>query len=385
MTFHLKDEQREIVAAIKRFASEDKVLNATSFRDDDLSQFSPEKWRRCSETGLLALPIPKAYGGLGESMLTTALAIKTLSRHCTDEGMVFSICAHLSTCMIPLLTHGTEAQKLEYLPRLAAGELIGGNGSTESEAGSDLSSMRVRIRATDGGYRVDGAKLYVTNGPIASVLILYARHPDGIKYADVSAFIVETDQPGVKVGQVWDKMGLRTSPLSEIVLEDYFVPKAKLLGRERRGLATFNESMLWERIIMPAYHLGSMEQQFNVALERCRTRRQYGERLIQFQGISDKLVAMKRNIDTSAALLHHVCAKHDEVGVSMAEASMLKLHVSSAKIENSLDAVQIFGASGYMKSNIVEKQLRDSIAATIYSGTSEIQRKIIVEEMAEYE
>lgn len=385
MKFNLTEDQREIVDTVKRFAIEDKVLNVTSFTDDEEGRFSLEKWRRSVGTGILALPMPKAYGGLGESMLTTALAVKTLSRYCTDEGLVFSICAHLCTCMIPLLMHGNEAQKQQYLPRLITGELIGGNGSTESEAGSDLSAMQVKAQAMDGGYLLNGAKIYVTNGPFADVLIIYARHPGGMKYMDVSAFIVDTARTGVGVGQVWNKMGLRTSPLSEVVLDACFVPKDNLLGRERRGLATFNESMLWERIIMPAYHLGAMEQQFNAALAYSRSRSQYGEKIVQYQGISDKLVAMKRNIDTGTALLHHVCAKQDIVGVSMAEASMLKLHVSSSKVENSLNAVQIFGASGYMKGNGVEKQLRDSIASTIYSGTSEIQRKIIVEGMTEYE
>lgn len=385
MTSSLTEDQRDVLATIRRFATEDKVLNATSFDDDEAERFSRDKWRRCVATGILGLPIPKEYGGLGESMFTTALAIETLSRHCSDEGVVFSLCAHLCTCMIPLLMHGTEAQKQAYLPRLLRGELIGGNASTESEAGSDLSSMRTQVRETADGYVLSGSKIYVTNGPIADVLIIYARHPDGMKYADMSAFIIESPNAGKSVGQVWNKMGLRTSPLSEIVLEDCFLPKSALLGSERRGMATFNESMIWERIIMPAYHLGAMKQQFNTAFERCSSRKQYGEKLIRFQSVSDKLVAMRRNIDTGAALLREVCTAYDDGTLGMADASMLKLHVSSAKIENSLNAVQLFGASGYLKNSAVEKQLRDSIAATIYSGTSEIQHKIIVESMGEYE
>lgn len=386
MNFELTKDQIDLLGAIKNFVSRDKILNDGVYASDDASVFSKEKWRRCSEIGILGLPVPKKYGGLGESMLTTALAIRELSRNCLDEGLVFSLCAHLCTCMIPILVHGTEEQKLEFLPKLISGELIGGNGSTESDAGSDLSMMQLEAHPYRGGYLLNGEKIFVTNGSIANILIIYAKHSEGLKFADISAFIVHANGPGFKVGQTWNKMGLRTSPLSEIILEDYFSPSSMLLGRERRGILTFNESMFWERIIMPAYHLGAMELQFNKALEYSSYRKQFGSPIIAYQRISEKLVDMKRNIDTALPLLYQTCWRYDRGAgnASMSDAAMLKLHVSSGKVENSLNAVQIFGASGYIKGSQVEKQLRDSVASTIYSGTSEIQKKLIVDTFEEY-
>ncbi|RCX16303.1 L-prolyl-[peptidyl carrier protein] dehydrogenase [Anaerobacterium chartisolvens] len=377
MDFNISNFQKEMLELIKELSN--KKLNENVFEDDEKQVFSRDKWNECAALDILALPLEEQYGGMGETMLTMAMAIQALGRYCKDEGLIFSICAHFCTCIVPIWKLGTEKQKERYLPKLVSGEHIGGNGSTEAEAGSDLSSMKTKVTRQENFYLLNGAKIFVTNGPVADVLILYGIHQDGIKIANISGFIVEKGFEGVSVGQVFHKMGLRTSPIAEIILNGCRVPEENLLGRERWGMMGFNKSMYWERILMSAYHLGAMEQQFNIALEYANNRKQFETRIKDFQSISGKLVEMRANIETSRWLLYNACWRFDNGMENLADASMVKLVVSNAKIKNSLDAVQIFGAYGFMKEYMVEKQLRDSIPATIYSGTSEIQKKIISE------
>lgn len=377
MDFSLSPEQRDICTTVEECAR--TRLNNAVFNDDETARFPVEKWRQCGDLGIMGLPVPEAYGGSGATMLTTALAVQALARTCTDEGLVFSLCAHLCTCTVPLMLFGTPWQKERWLKKCAYGVLIGGNGSSEAGAGSDLPSMTTSVTTTTNGYRLNGAKLFVTNGPVADLVVIYAKHPNGMRMADISAFLVENNTEGFATGQHFSKMGLRTSPLCEIVLTNCTVPTEHLLGRERFGMMVFNKSMLWERCIMAAYHIGTMEQQYTAAVTYARQRQQFGKNLIGHQHIAARLVAMQCNVETARLLLYKTCTDFDNGTATLAQSSLLKLHASESKVKNSLDAVQIAGAYGYIKESMPEKQLRDSIAATIYSGTSEIQKKIIAD------
>lgn len=312
-------------------------------------------------------------------MLTTALAIEALGKTCMDEGLIFSICAHLCTCAVPVMLEGTREQKEHWLPGLASGQMIGGNGITEADAGSESTAMSTLVKANGRGYRLNGAKMFVTNAPVADLLIIYARHPGGIRMLDVSAFAVEKGNSGMFIGQTFEKMGLRTSPISEVILSDCQVPSGSLIGGERRGMAVFNASMLWERILMSAYHIGSMAQQYQTVLDHANSRVQFGKKIVKHEKVADKLIDMKLRIEAARLILYETCWKYDHGACRMADASKIKLMASEAKVKNSIDAVQLSGAYGYMKENIVEKQLRDSMSATIYSGTSEMQKIIIGE------
>jgi alkylation response protein AidB-like acyl-CoA dehydrogenase len=371
-----QEEIRESVLALCR-----SHLNQNADKADEQAEFPRKKWKLCCEFGIPGLPIPEEYGGLGRDMLTTALAIKALGLGCPDEGLIFSLCAHMLTCVVPVWRFGSPEQKRDYLPGLCSGEYIGGNGISEANAGSDVSSITTRVEKEENAYLINGTKIFVTNAPVAQVLVIYARHTGGMSMLDISAFLVETHTPGFRIGQVFNKMGLRTSPMSEVILESCRVPMDRLLGRERRGMEVFNHSMLWERIIMAAYHVGAMERQYELTVRYASLRKQFGQKIIGFDRVSDRLVSMKTRIETAKLLLYKVCWSYDTGKMDMARAAMLKLLASEAKVKNSLDAVQIFGAYGYIKESPVEKQLRDSIAATIYSGTSEIQRKIIAESL----
>jgi alkylation response protein AidB-like acyl-CoA dehydrogenase len=377
--FTFTDEQKEIQKSILKLCT--SKLNEHIYEDDEGSVFPMDKWKLCGQFGIPGLPVPEEYGGIGQGMLTTALAIQSLGYGCKDEGLVFSLCAHLLTCVIPIWCFGTEEQKQMYLPKLCSGEYIGGNGITEADAGSDVSAITTKVIKEDSHYCIHGAKIFVTNGPVANLLIIYAKHLRGMKMLDISAFMVETSNPCFHVGQVFKKMGLRTCTLSEVILDHCRVPEQNILGRERMGMTVFNHSMLWERIIMAAYHIGSMKQQYEVVVEYASMRKQFGQKIIEFQDVGDKLVEMKLRIETATLLLYKVCWNYDNNQADLSDAALLKLLTSESKVKNSLSAVQIFGAYGYMKESLVEKQLRDSIASTLYSGTSEIQKKIISEKI----
>jgi L-prolyl-PCP dehydrogenase len=375
MDFTITAEQKDIEQSVLKLCG--AKLNGEVFLDDEKETFPALKWQACADFGIPGLPVPEAYGGLGQSMLTTALAVKALGYGCRDEGLVFSLCAHMLTCVIPIVHFGTEEQKRKFLPGLCDGRVIGGNGMTEADAGSDTSSIATKAVKEGGAYLLNGAKIFVTNGPVAGLLVVYARHPQGMKSLDMSAFLMEAGTPGLATGQVFHKMGLRTSPTSEILLDHCRIPEANLLGRERLGMNVFNLSMQWERTVMAAYHAGAMERQFESAVRYASLRKQNGQKIVKFEAVANRLVDMKIRLETARLLLFKTCWDYDNGQSDPAGASLLKLLASESRVKNSLDAVGIFGAYGYMKESDVEKELRDSVAATIYSGTSDIQRKII--------
>jgi alkylation response protein AidB-like acyl-CoA dehydrogenase len=379
MDFSLSEEQVEVCRTIKAGAK--KKLNENVSGDDEKERFPREKWDFCAELGIHGLPVPGEYGGLGYDMLTSALAIMSLGASCIDEGLIFSICAHLCTGTVPILEFGTNEQKKQYLTKLSTGAAIAGNAMTESQAGSDSLSIKTRVEKTGDAFVINGSKMFVTNAPVCDLLVVYAKHPGGIPGCDISAFIVERTNPGMIMGQVFRKMGLRTSPMSEVVFQDCRVPAGALLGRERMGLQVFNRSMLWERILMAAYQVGAMELQYTTACDYAANRMQFGKKLCEFQSISDELVEAKCRIETSKLLMYNACWKFDNGLISMADASLLKLLASEAKVRNSRATMQLFGAYGYMKETDIERQMRDSLAATIYSGTSEIQKRVIAENL----
>jgi alkylation response protein AidB-like acyl-CoA dehydrogenase len=383
MNFNLTNEQKDLYKMILEFSK--KKLNDNVFIDDENSDFPIKKWKQCGELGIHGLPISSMYCGQEMSMLDTALAIESLAYGCMDEGLIFSICAHMLACSVPLNKFGNELQKKKYLPGLSTGDIICGNAISEADSGSDLKSLKTTIKKNDTHFILNGTKIFVSNGPMANLFIIYAKHKNGLDMLDISAFLVQKDFIGIINGQRFKKMGLRTCPLGEILLDNCEVPFENLLGRERMGMTIFNYSMLWERIIMSAYHLGSMKQQYEIALKYANTRKQFNQRIICFPDISNKLIDMKIKIKTSELLLYKTCWNFDNNILEKDDPSILKLSVSESKVKNSLDALQIFGAYGYLKENQVEKQLRDSIAATIYSGTSEIQRKIIAEGLVNFD
>jgi alkylation response protein AidB-like acyl-CoA dehydrogenase len=375
MDFSLSAEQQELKAAAADFAR--RELDQDLAEREEAGVFSPRAWRACAKFGIQGLPVPAELGGGGADILTTVLVMEALGYGCHDNGLIFSLNAQMWSLELPLVKFGTPAQQQAYLPGLLSGDLIGVHAMTEPDSGSDAFSMRTRVERTDDGYLLNGTKLYITNAPVSDVVLVFAAHPDKSKMAGISAFLVEKGTPGFTVTRSLDKMGLRTSPMGEVVLTDCHVPVENRLGAEGAGMAIFNSSMTWERSCILASALGTMQRQLEACVQYGRMRKQFGQSIGKFQAVSNKVADMYLRLEAARLLVYQAAWLGQQGKPALAEAAAAKLFASEAWVASSLDAVQVHGAYGYMKESGIERDLRDAVASTIYSGTSEIQRVIL--------
>ena len=375
MDFSLSAEQQELKAAAAAFAR--RELDKDLATREAAGAFSPDAWRACAEFGIQGLPVPAELGGGGADILTTVLVMEALGYGCHDSGLIFSLNAQMWSLELPLVKFGTPEQQQAYLPGLISGDLIGVHAMTEPDSGSDAFSMRTRAERHGDRYVLNGTKLYITNAPVADVVLVFAADPGKPKMTGISAFLVEKGTPGFSVTRGLDKMGLRTSPMGEVVLDGCVVPAANRLGTEGAGMAVFNSSMTWERSCILAGALGAMQRQLEACVEYARIRQQFGQPIGKFQAVSNKMADMYLRLEAARLLVYQAAWLGQQGRPVLAEAAAAKLFASEAWVASSLDAIQIHGAYGYMKESGVERDLRDAVAGTIYSGTSEIQRVIL--------
>jgi hypothetical protein len=376
MDFSLSEEQQLLRETIVRFSQNE--LNADVTGRDREHRFPRDLWLKCGEMRLQGLPVPEEYGGSGLDPLTTAIALEGLGYGCKDGGLVFSICAHLLSCVVPLWRHGTEEQKKRFLPRLCDGSFIGVHAMTEPNSGSDAFALSTKAERQGNGYRINGSKTFISNGPVADVVIVFAV-TDAKKgyHGGVSAFIVEKGAAGFRSSQPFDKMGIRTAPLGELVFEDVYVSEDAVLGGIGAGSAIFTHAMDWERTCLFASHVGAMERLLEIVLKYARSRTQFGQTIGKFQAISHRIADMKVHLEAARLLVYRAASRLDQARNVSLDASIAKLFVSESLLQAALAAVQIHGGYGYMAEFEVERALRDAIGSTIYSGTSEMQRNII--------
>jgi alkylation response protein AidB-like acyl-CoA dehydrogenase len=376
MDFRWDDEQTAIYREIRKFAETE--LNDDLIERDENSTFSWDGWKKCSEMGIQGLPIPNEYGGAGADILTTLFAMEGLGYGCKDSGLIHSINSHMWGCEIPILKFGTEKQKQDYLPLLRRGKIVGGHAVTEPDIGSDVFSIKTSAVKEGSYYLIDGSKSIVSNAPIADIIIVFAAtNPNRGFLGGISAFIVEKNTPGLRVGEPLGKMGLKTSPIAELFFDSCKVSSDKLLGEEGSAVRIFNETMEWERSCLFACHIGTMERILNTCVRYAKERHQFGQPIGKYQSISNKIADMKKNLELGKLMLYKIGWLKSQNKNIMLETSIAKLFISESFKMAALDAVQIYGSYGYMSELGIEKDLRDSIASTIYSGTSEIQRNII--------
>ncbi len=374
MDLGFSQDQLDLKAATIEFAH--RELNRDLRERDRAAQFPSEAWRACARFGIQGLPIPPEFGGSGCDIVTTTLAMEGLGYGCRDNGLIFSLNAQIWSLELPLLTFGSARQR-EYLPRLVSGELIGVHAVTEPDSGSDAFSMRTNAERRGDRYILNGSKLYITNAPVADLVIVFATVDGRRGFAGTSAFIIDKETPGFAVSRGLDKMGLRTSPMGEIILSNCIVPAENRLGKEGAGMAIFNSSMEWERSCILASAVGAMQRQLEACVSYAKSRRQFGQTIGKFQSISNKIADMYGRVEAARLLIYKVAWLKQQGKPVLAEAALAKVFTSEAWVQSSLDAIQIHGAYGYMTESEIERDLRDSVAGTIYSGTSEIQRVII--------
>lgn len=379
MDFEWTEEQRLYREQVVRFAQRELAHDVVS--GDLEGTFSRAAWERCANFGIQGLPVPEAYGGSGADALTTVMALEALGYGCADNGLIFSLNAQLWACEIPIIKFGMDDQKREYLPGLCDGSLIAAHGMSEPDAGSDAFSLRTTARKEGEHYILNGSKTFVTNGPLADVFVVFATMNRELGMMGLCAFLLTRDTPGVSVGPPLHKMGLRTSPMGELFLEDCEVPESQILGEPGGGAAVFNSAMQWERGCILACTVGTMERQLEKCLAYTRERKQFGRSIGSFQAISSKIVDMKLRLEVARALLYRFGWLLDSGKATALDSSLVKLLLSESFLQSSLDALQIHGGYGYMAEYEFERDVRDAIGSRIYSGTSEMQRNIAAQHL----
>jgi len=375
MDFAFSEDQTAFKASVIDFAR--KELNKDLRRREEREEFPMEAWRACANFGVQGLPVPQEYGGSAADIMTTVLMMEGLGYACPDNGLIFSLNAQMWSLELPLLEFGTPGQKQKFLPGLVSGKIIGVHAMTEPESGSDAFSLKTRATQKGDKYVLNGSKLYITNAPVADVVVVFATVKPGSGFAGVTAFLVEKGTPGFSVGPPLGKLGLRTSPMGEIILKDCEIPAENRLGKEGAGMAIFNSSMEWERSCILASAVGAMQRQLEECVHYVRTRKQFGQPIGKFQSVSNKISDMYLRVEAARLMIYKVAWLKQSGKPATAEAAAAKVFTSEAWVQTCLDAIQIHGAYGYMRDSGIERDLRDSVAGTIYSGTSEIQRLII--------
>lgn len=373
MNFNLTEEHEMIRRMVRDFATNE--VGPTAAERDEEERFDHSIFEQMANLGLTGIPWPEKYGGIGSDYLAYAITVEELSRVCASTGVTLS--AHTSLAGWPVYTFGTEEQKQKYLKPMALGEKIGAYALTEESSGSDAGGMRVTADLDGDNYVLNGSKIFITNGGIADFYIVFALTDREKKQRGVSAFIVEKDFPGFSVGKKEAKLGIRSSPTTEIILENCLVPKENLLGKEEEGFKIAMMTLDGGRNGIAAQAVGIAQGALDAAIEYAKEREQFGRPIAAQQGISFKLADMATEIE-AARLLTYQAAWLESQGLPYGkESAMSKLFAGDTAMRVTTEAVQIFGGYGYTKDYPVERFMRDAKITQIYEGTQEIQRLVI--------
>jgi L-prolyl-PCP dehydrogenase len=366
MNFELSPEQILMQESIFRTANNLKLKQPFS-----------ESWNEIAATGIIGTCIDKTYGGSGLGALDMVLALESLAEGNSDNGLSFAIAAHTLSCVIPINKFGSTAQKESLLPQLISGTTIAANAMTESESGSDVFNMQCKAILKNGTYHLNGTKTFISNSSPSSLLLTYAiTNAEKKFFGGITAFIV--NKGNYIIGTEFKKMGLENCSLGEIIFDDTKLNKDSILGKEGGGAFIFTKSMEWERICLTGIHLGAMKRVLKKTIEFVNQRKSNGKSISSFQGISHSLAEMKVALEVSRSYAYKAAWSLDHKINVRENASIAKLFVSTSTRDFMLKAMQVFGGYGYITDYGIEQEVRDALASTIYSGTSEIQKNIIV-------
>jgi hypothetical protein len=343
-----------------------------------LATFDRARWRRAAAHGILGLRTPVEYGGSAATAVDALLTFEGLALGSADAGFVLSLATQVFAMQTTIVESGSPAQKAALLPGLCSGELIGAFAMSEPDAGSDIASIRTSATATDDGrFRLDGSKVWVTLGPVADVVVVFATTDPNKGRWGITAFVVPTGTPGLVVGAEEPKSGLQSCPFGRVDLDGCVVDESAVLGSVGAGASVFASAVDAERAFLYAAQLGAMERSLARCIERAQVRQQFGAPIGSFQAVSHRIAEMKLRHEAARLLVYKAAALHDRgASVTMA-AALAKLQTSESAVQSALDAVQLFGAEGYTIAAGLEMDLRDAVGGLTYSGTSDIQRNII--------
>lgn len=376
LNFALGETVDMLREAVRSFAAQE--IAPLAAETDRSNEFPNELWPKFGEMGLLGITVPEEYGGSGMGYLAHIVAMEEISRASASIGLSYG--AHSNLCVNQINRNGTDAQKRKYLPKLISGEHIGALAMSEPNAGSDVVSMRMRAEKKGDKYILNGTKMWITNGPDADVIVVYAKTDPQAGSKGMSTFIVEKSF-GFKVAQKLDKLGMRGSNTGELVFEDVEVPEENVLGQVGRGAAVLMSGLDYERAVLSGGPLGIMQACMDVVVPYIHERQQFGQSIGEFQLIQGKMADMYTSLNACKAYVYAVGAACDRGETTRKDAAGAILYSAEKATQMALDAIQILGGNGYMNEYPTGRLLRDAKLYEIGAGTSEIRRMLIGREL----
>ena len=377
MNFDLNEDHLMVQEMVQKFAAQEVAPKAAYY--DRTTEFPWETIKKMAELNLLAISTPEEYGGAGLDAISYAIVIEELSKACASTGVIAAV--HNTLAQLPIYTWGNEEQKKKYLPPLAEGKIVGAYALSEASAGSDAASLQTTAKRDGDYYILNGSKVFITNAIAAGLFIAYATLNKEQGAKAITAFIIEKDFPGFKVGRHEEMMGVRASGTCELVFENCKVPVANRLGEEGGGFKIALATLDSGRVSIGAQAVGIASAALEASIKYAQERHQFGQPIANFQLIQEKLVQMAVDIDAARLLVYKASYLKDQGKPFTKEASMAKLFASKIAVQAGIEAVQIFGGYGYTKEYPVERHMRDAKITEIYEGTSEVQKMVIARKL----
>ncbi len=374
---HISEDEQALIDEIRAIALARVAPRAAEI--DHSGEFPWDMKELLAQQGILAMPFPAEYDGIGASELAVVMAIEELSRHCATTALILAV---QQLGAMPILLAGNDEQKRKYIPRLASGEWTAAFGLTEAGSGSDAAAMRTRAVRKGDKYMLNGSKRFITNGGLAQVNSIFAITDPNTGTRGISGFIVERDYPGFSVGRIEEKMGIKGSQTAELIFTDCEVPAENLLGREGEGFKIAMATLDQTRIGIGAQALGIAQGALDLAVSYAKQRIQFNKPIADNQGIQFMLADMATKVEASRLLVYNAAEMVDRGDKHFGKYSaMAKMYASDKAMEVTNDAIQILGGYGYMKEYPAERMMRDAKITQIYEGTNQIQRLVIAREL----
>ncbi len=373
MKLELNDQQKMIQKMVREFAEKEVAPIAAEL--DKKEEYPHKTLEKMAKLGLLGIIIPTEYGGAGLDTISYAIVVEEISRKCASTGVITSV--HNSLAAWPIIKYGTDEQKKKYLPTLAKGEKIGAFAGTEPNAGSDLGAMKTTAVLKGNKYIINGDKTFITSGPEAGIIIVFAVTDKNAGTKGLSAFIVESKFKGFKVGSILEKLGINASKTSELIFDNMEVPKENLLGKEGDGFKIALSTLDGGRIGIACQAVGIAQAALDESITYSQQRQQFGKPISKFQAIQWMIADMATRVEASRLLVYNAAYKKDTGQRISKDAAMAKLFASETAMECVIKGLQIHGGYGYTKEYTIERLFRDAKITEIYEGTSEVQRMVI--------
>lgn len=377
MNFVLDEPIELLRSTVRRFAEKEIVPIANDI--DRNNAFPRALWRKLGDMGLLGITVDQNLGGSGMGYLAHVIAMEEISRASASVGLSYG--AHSNLCVNQIHRYGTEQQKRKYLPKLIEGEHIGALAMSESQAGSDVVSMRLHANSQGDRFVLNGSKMWITNGPVADIVIVYAKTDPGAGSKGITAFIIESSMKGFSSGVKLDKLGMRGSDTSELLFQDCEVPAENILGNSGKGIGVLMNGLDYERLVLAGGPLGILQACMDLIMPYVHERKQFGRPIGDFQLIQGKLADMYTDLHASRAFVYSIAKAFDCGKGDRKDAAAAILYASEKATRYALETIQILGANGYMNEYPAGRLLRDAKLYEIGAGTNEIRRMLIGREL----